>query len=150
MVRLRKIDRTYATRLGNLSINFAKVSFFPLGELICARRVTILVTERTGMRTRKFKKESNHEEQTVFGGTLPASLTDCATGLTAAQSIDGSAHQNILKWTKSTTAASTAATDASFVNPWGTAYTYSQANRTLTTTPKDASGTDMTVVTRYF
>ena len=77
-------------------------------------------------------------------------MTACATGLTAAQSIDGSAHQNILKWTKSTTAASTAATDASFVNPWGTAYTYSQENRTLTTTPKDASGTDMTVVTRYF
>ena len=128
--------------------------------LIVAMSVGAFFALNTAQQTRKMAQMNNDMDAIVsavltyealnVSGALPASLTACATGLTAAQSIDGSAHTNILKWTKSTTGASTAATDASFVNPWGTAYTYSQANRTLTTTPKDASGANMTVVTRYF
>ena len=128
--------------------------------LIVAMSVGAFFALNTAQQTRKMAQMNNDMDAIVsavltyealnVSGTLPADLTACYTGLTAEQSLDGSAHQNLLKWTKSTTNSSTAATDASFVNPWGTAYTYSQANRTLTTTPKDSSGADMPVVTRYF
>lgn len=73
---------------------------------------------------------------------LPESLSDLATGLTAANSIDGLAHTDIVRSTK--------ATDGNFVDPWGAAYTYSATERTLTCIPKDASGTAMDPVVRYF
>ena len=47
-------------------------------------------------------------------------------------------------------AAGTAAGAGSFVDPWGTAYGYDSSARTITCTPKDASGTAMATVTRYF
>lgn len=73
---------------------------------------------------------------------LPASLADLATGLKAEDSIDGLEHTNIVRSTK--------ATDGNFVDPWGVAYTYDAAARTLTCTPNDASGQAMDPVVRHF
>lgn len=82
----------------------------------------------------------------------PASLTELISGLSATDSIDGTAHTNLLTWTKSN--ASTAGEDGKITselnNPWGNAYTYSQTDRTITTIPKDTSGTALTSVTRRF
>ena len=128
--------------------------------LIVAMSVGAFFALNTAQQTRKMAQMNNDMDAIVnavltyealnVSGTLPATLTACATGLTADQSLDGSAHSNILKWTKSTTSASTAAKDDSFKNPWGGAYTYSQKDRTLKTTPNDASGTAMKEVIRYF
>lgn len=73
---------------------------------------------------------------------LPASLADLATGLKDSESIDGLAHTNIVRSTK--------ASDGNFVDPWGVAYQYDAAARTLTCTPNDASGQAMDPVVRHF
>jgi hypothetical protein len=73
---------------------------------------------------------------------LPDSLPDLVTGLAANESVDGSAHENIVTSVK--------APDGNFLDPWGNAYTYNQAERTLTCTPNDASGAAMTPVVKQF
>lgn len=129
--------------------------------LIVAMSVGAFFALNTAQQTRKMAQMNNDMDAIVnavltyealaVNGQLPASLTACATGLTAEQSIDGAAHANILKWNKAKVGADTAATDASFVNPWGSAYTYSQSKRTLETQPVDADGTTkLTKVVRYF
>lgn len=62
----------------------------------------------------------------------------------ADKAVDGTAHK-FLTQTKGTTVSAD-----SILDPWGAAYTYSQADRTVTCTPKDASGTAMTAVVRSF
>lgn len=61
--------------------------------------------------------------------SLPTDLGGLITGLTAAQSIDKAPHVNFVskdgEWT------STAST---FVDPWGVAYDYDAATRTITST----------------
>lgn len=59
-------------------------------------------------------------------GGLPASLDALQTGLTNAQSLDGQNHTNLLYRVNQ---------DASLTDPWGTAYTYSSTNRTISCTP---------------
>lgn len=75
--------------------------------------------------------------------SLPADIATMITGLPADKSIDGSAHKLLtqFKGGKETTDVS---------DPWGGSYTYSDTDRTVTCTPKDASGADMAVVTRHF
>ena len=103
--------------------------------------------------TRKMAQMNNDMDAIVNGlltyeslnldSALPDSIASLVNpGLTAAESIDGSAHQNIVRSTK--------AEDGNFVDPWGQAYTYSSTDRTLSCTPKDASGKAMDVVTRHF
>lgn len=72
----------------------------------------------------------------------PAALSDLVTGLTADESVDGSAHENFVTSIK--------ATDGAFTDPWGTEYVYSQSERTVSCTPNDASGTPMETVTKNF
>lgn len=72
----------------------------------------------------------------------PASLADLTTGLTADKSVDGIEHTNFVTSSK--------AADGSFTDPWGQAYEYDQAARTITCTPKDASGSAMTAVVKNF
>ena len=74
----------------------------------------------------------------------PADIASLITGLSADKAVDGTAHK-FLTQTKGTTVSAD-----SILDPWGAAYTYSQADRTVTCTPKDASGTAMTAVTRNF
>ena len=83
-------------------------------------------------------------EAMSLNSTPPASVQALITGLTAAQSIDGVAHKFLTQ-----TKGSTTSTDK-ILDPWGTEYGYSQTDRTVTCTPKDASGTAMTAVTRNF
>ena len=131
--------------------------------LIVAMSVGAFFALNTAQQTRKMAQMNNDMDAIVNGllayeqlninGSLPATLQACSAGLTAAQSIDGASHTNLLKWTKSTTAANapgTAAGAGSFVDPWGQAYGYDSSARTVTCTPKDASGTAMATVTRYF
>ena len=74
----------------------------------------------------------------------PADMAALMSGLAADKAVDGTAHK-FLTQTKGTTVSAD-----SILDPWGAAYTYSQADRTVTCTPKDASGTDMTAVVRSF
>ena len=76
--------------------------------------------------------------------TPPADIASLITGLSADKAVDGTAHE-FLTQTKGTTVSAD-----SILDPWGTAYTYSQTDRTVTCTPKDASGTAMTAVVRSF
>ena len=74
----------------------------------------------------------------------PADMAALMSGLSADKAVDGTAHK-FLTQTKGTTVSAD-----SILDPWGAAYTYSQADRTVTCTPKDASGTAMTAVVRSF
>lgn len=75
--------------------------------------------------------------------TLPDSIATMITGLSADKSIDGSEHKLLTQFKGG--AEATNVTD-----PWGANYTYSATDRTVTCTPKDASGTAMATVTRHF
>lgn len=74
---------------------------------------------------------------------LPDSIATMITGLSADKSIDGSEHKLLTQFK-----GGAEATDVT--DPWGAAYTYSATDRTVTCTPKDASGTAMATVTRHF
>lgn len=74
---------------------------------------------------------------------LPDSIATMITGLSADKSIDGSEHKLLTQFKGG--AEATNVTD-----PWGANYTYSATDRTVTCTPKDASGTAMATVTRHF
>lgn len=75
--------------------------------------------------------------------TLPDSIATMISGLTADKSIDGSEHKLLTQFK-----GGKEGTDVT--DPWGAAYTYSATDRTVTCTPKDASGTAMATVTRHF
>ena len=74
----------------------------------------------------------------------PADMATLMSGLAADKAVDGTAHTFLTQTKGSTVSAD------SILDPWGTAYTYSQADRTVKCTPKDASGSDMAEVTRNF
>lgn len=87
-------------------------------------------------------------EALSLNSTAPADLSALITGLSADESIDGVAHQNLVTTTKngdSTTGSASTVTD-----PWGNEYEVDGGERTVTCTPKDPNGTDMSVVTRRF
>ena len=83
--------------------------------LIVAMSVGAFFALNTAQQTRKMAQMNNDMDAIVNGllayeqlninGSLPATLQACSAGLTADQSIDGASHTNLLKWTKSTTAA---------------------------------------------
>lgn len=75
--------------------------------------------------------------------SLPDSIATMITGLAADKSIDGSEHKLLTQFK-----GGAEATDVT--DPWGANYTYSATDRTVTCTPKDASGTAMATVTRHF
>lgn len=75
--------------------------------------------------------------------SLPDSIATMITGLAADKSIDGSEHKLLTQFK-----GGAEATDVT--DPWGANYTYSATDRTITCTPKDASGTAMATVTRHF
>ena len=75
--------------------------------------------------------------------SLPDSIATMLTGLSADKSIDGSEHKLLTQFK-----GGAEATDVT--DPWGANYTYSATDRTITCTPKDASGTAMATVTRHF
>lgn len=74
---------------------------------------------------------------------LPDSIATMITGLSADKSIDGSQHKLLTQFK-----GGKEGTDVT--DPWGATYTYSATDRTVTCTPKDASGTAMATVTRHF
>lgn len=68
-------------------------------------------------------------------------------GLTDGESIDGSAH-TFLTYLKGKGA--TDGTTATVKDPWGEDYGYDKEARTITCTPKDASGKSLDPVVRHF
>ena len=86
-------------------------------------------------------------EALSMNSTAPATLEALATGLTAENSIDGVAHNNFLTSSKANQGDGAS---LSVQDPWGNAYVYSQSDRTITCTPRDPSGADMTAVVRRF
>lgn len=76
--------------------------------------------------------------------TPPTDIASLITGLPADKAVDGTAHAFLTQTKGSTVSAD------SVLDPWGAAYTYSQTDRTVTCTPKDASGADMPSVVRSF
>lgn len=74
--------------------------------------------------------------------TPPDTLADLVTGLTANESLDGIAHTDFVTSTK--------APDGNYLDPWGNAYTYDSAARSISCTPNDLTGTAMEPVTRTF
>lgn len=83
-------------------------------------------------------------EALSLDSTPPASISALMTGLAADKAVDGVAHTFLTQTKGSTVSAD------SILDPWGAAYTYTQADRTVKCTPKDASGTAMAEVTRNF
>lgn len=83
-------------------------------------------------------------EAMSIDSALPKSIGDMLSGLSADNSIDGVDHQLL------TQLKGKAASTDNISDPWGANYTYSNTDRTVTCTPKDASGTPMSPVTRHF
>lgn len=75
--------------------------------------------------------------------SLPTSIADMITGLPAEKSIDGSEHKLLTQFKGGKEG-------SDVTDPWGQSYTYSTTDRTITCTPKDASGKSMSTVTRHF
>ena len=90
-------------------------------------------------------------EALSLDSTPPADIAALMTGLAANKSVDGVAHKFLTqaRGSGSSTGGSTSTT-GSIKTPWDGTYTYSQADRTVKCTPKDASGADMAEVTRNF
>ena len=78
--------------------------------------------------------------------TPPESIAAMIDGLKGTSSIDGSDHMLLTQFKASKNGdKATSVTD-----PWGADYGYDKEARTITCTPKDASGKDMATVTRHF
>ena len=102
--------------------------------------------------TRKMAQMHNDMDAIVTGlltyesmsldSSLPATIDLLHTGIAAEDSIDGAAHEDLVR--------SSHVEDGNFVDPWGAAYVYSNTERTLTCTPNDPSGTPMTAVVKHF
>lgn len=138
--------------------NRKKRNGFSLPEILvaCAIIVSLSVAAFFGynqaQQTRKMA-QMNNDMEALANGCLayealnmeslpPASLEELSTGLTAEQSVDNCEHTDFVTSTK--------AEDGTFLDPWGVAYVYNQADRTISCTPKDTSGTEMEQVIRYF
>lgn len=120
-----------------LIVSLSVGAFFMFNEAQQTRKLAQMNNDMDAITTGCLTYESLN-----VNSELPASLADLATGLTTNDSVDGLEHKNIVRSTK--------AADGNFVDPWGQAYEYDKAARTLTCTPKDKSGTAMDPVVRHF
>lgn len=120
-----------------LIVSLSVGTFFMFNEAQQTRKLAQMNNDMDAITTGCLTYESLN-----VNSELPASLADLATGLTTNDSVDGLEHKNIVRSTK--------AADGNFVDPWGQAYEYDKAARTLTCTPKDKSGTAMDPVVRHF
>lgn len=75
--------------------------------------------------------------------SLPSTLAGLSTGLSAAESRDGEAHDNYIVFNNKNT-------EGNFLDPWGQTYVYDSAERTISCTPKDSNGKALTTVTVSF
>lgn len=74
-------------------------------------------------------------------GLPPGDLATLMTGLDAANSIDGEEHRRFVTSTKS---------EDTIADPWGNDYIVNGDERTITCTPQDSGGNDMTnVIVRF-
>lgn len=120
-------------------IALSSAAFFGFNKAQHARKMAQMQSEMEAIAAACLSYESLSSSSAP-----PADLATLASGLTATDSVDGCTHGNLLTWTKSN------ATADNFNNPWGNAYTYDADARTITTTPKDVNGTDITPVVRRF
>jgi len=112
-------------------IALSVAAFFAFNQVQDMRKVAQVQSDLDALANGCLAYESVSSSQ-----SLPASLADLTTGLTAANTIDGVAHTNFVTTQK-----------ASLTDPWGNAYTYSAANRTITCTHTICSGQDATTKT---
>lgn len=83
-------------------------------------------------------------EAMSLNSTPPKNIAAMIAGLDSGNSIDGAPHKFLTQFK-----GGAEATDVT--DPWGTVYGYSDTDRTVTCTPKDASGKPMTkAVVRHF
>lgn len=75
--------------------------------------------------------------------SLPSTLSALSTGLSATESRDGEAHDNYIVFNKKNA-------EGEFLDPWGQAYVYNSAERTISCTPKDSKGKALTTETVSF
>lgn len=82
-------------------------------------------------------------EAMSLNSTPPENIAAMITGLDKDNSIDGAPHKFLTQFRKGTEA-------ADVTDPWGIPYGYSNRERTVTCTPKDANNKDLGTVTRRF
>lgn len=120
-----------------LIVSLSVGAFFMFNEAQQTRKLAQMNNDMDAITTGCLTYESLN-----VNSELPDSLAALVTGLTVSDSVDGLEHKNIVRSTK--------AADGNFVDPWGQAYEYDKAARTLTCTPKDKSGAAMDPVVRHF
>ena len=129
----------------SIVILLGAAAFFAYGHVQQMRKMAQVTTDMDAISSACLTYESLNK-----AGTLPATLADLNTGLTAAQSIDGVKHTGFIQAGKTTSSGSGENASVSIKDPWDQAYGYSQAQRTITCTPKDANGNSMAQIVKSF
>jgi prepilin-type N-terminal cleavage/methylation domain-containing protein len=127
----------------SIVILLGAAAFFAYGHVQQMRKMAQVTTDMDAISAACLTYESLNKN-----GTLPATLDDLNTGLTAEQSIDGVAHTGFIQAGKTTTSGTNST--VSIKDPWDQDYGYSQKEIKLTCTPKDANGNSMAQITKTF
>lgn len=113
-------------------------AFFGLNQAQQTRKIAQMHSDMEAIATACLVYESLH-----VNGELPSTLDSLiTTGLAASDSIDGTAHPNLLRLSR--------ADNTTLTNPWGESYTLNTSERTITTNIVASDGTTKTLSTRYF
>ena len=113
-------------------------AFFGLNQAQQTRKVAQMHSDLEAIATACLVYESLH-----VNGELPTDIDSLIdTGLAEADSIDGTAHPNLLRLSR--------ADNNTITNPWGEAYTLNTSERTITTNIVSSDGQTKTLATRYF
>ncbi len=129
----------------SIVILLGAAAFFAYGHVQQMRKMAQVTTDMDAIAAACLTYESLNR-----AGTLPANLAALNTGLTAAQSIDGVKHDNFIQAGTTRPSGSGSTATVSIKDPWNQDYGYSQTERHITCTPKDASGTAMATITKSF
>lgn len=154
MLSIKKIQEIRASKKRK---GFSFMEILVALIMIVSLSVGAFFTYSDAQHTRKMAQMNNDIDAIITGvlvyealsmdSTIPATLADLRTGLTAAESVDGLAHSNLVTSTKET--------GGVYLDPWGRSYEtcYSAANRTFTITPvvPEVGGTGTaTEIVRHF
>ena len=125
----------------SIVILLGAASFFAYGHVQQMRKMAQVSTEMDAIANACLTYESLN-----VAGALPASLKDLETGLTAANSIDGVKHENLIQASTNKTSGKV----TGIKDPWNQDYGYDKTARTISCNPKDASGGSMSQIVKHF
>lgn len=115
-------------------------AFFTYSDAQQTRKMAQMHSDMDAIVTGLLVYEALHDQS-----TLPENLTDLVDGIDADDAVDFQDHKNIVTSVK--------ATDGNFVDPWGNAYIYVKADRTLKCVPVGTDqvslGEDKAVVRQF-